>query len=314
MSEHERPFPMRTLTKEEAYQLTDVIKTPPQYPALTPRWVTKFLEFKALETGIYRINSIADGDTPLDVLCSMDPRNIEIPQGYVAYDTNPKEYQLINVSTIINVDTKVSDVYRAPYDQVNEQMSLTIEILKEKQESQIINNEYYGLLENTVPNQRIQPLRKAPTPDDLDELISKVWKEPSFFLAHPRAIAAFGRECTKRGVPPATSNINGGNFLCWRGIPILPTDKLFVDDQKNPVGKSGKTNILLVRTGEQKRGVIGLYQAHLPGEKSRGLSVRLRGIDDNGVASYLLSLYCSVAILSYDAVAVLENVEVGIYD
>ena len=44
----------------------------------------------------------------------------------------------------------------------------------------------------------------APTPDDLDELIARVWKEPAFFLAHPRAIAAFGRECTRRGVPPPT--------------------------------------------------------------------------------------------------------------
>jgi hypothetical protein len=37
------------------------------------------------------------------------------------------------------------------------------------------------------------------------------------------------------------------------------------------------------------------------------------GIDDNGVASYLLSLYCSAAILADDAIAVLEDVEVGEY-
>jgi hypothetical protein len=150
-------------------------------------------------------------------------------------------------------------------------------------------------------------------PDDLDELISKVWKDPSFFLAHPRAIAAFERECTKRGVPPVTVNIAGGNFIAWRGIPIIPTDKLFVDGLKNPKGKGGKTNILLVRTGEAKRGVIGLFQAGLPGEQSRGLSVRFRGIDDSGVASYLLSLYCSAAILADDALAVLEDIEVGEY-
>jgi hypothetical protein len=150
-------------------------------------------------------------------------------------------------------------------------------------------------------------------PDDLDELISKVWKDPSFFLAHPRAIAAFERECTRRGVPPVTVNIGGGTFIAWRGIPIIPTDKLFVDGLKSPKGKGGKTNILLVRTGEAKRGVIGLYQANVPGEQSRGLSVRFRGIDDNGVASYLLSVYCSAAILADDAVAVLEDVETGDY-
>ena len=86
-----------------------------------------------------------------------------------------------------------------------------------------------------------------------------------------------------------------------------------MDGLKNPASQSGKTNILLVRTGEAKRGVIGLYQSGLQGEHSRGLAIRFRGIDDRGVASYLLSLYCSAAILADDAIAVLENVEVGYY-
>ena len=37
---------------------------------------------------------------------------------------------------------------------------------------------------------RIQTRDGAPTPDDLDELITRVWKEPAFFLTHPLAIAA----------------------------------------------------------------------------------------------------------------------------
>ena len=147
----------------------------------------------------------------------------------------------------------------------------------------------------------------------MDELISKVWKEPSFFLAHPRAIAAFERECTRRGVPPVTASINGGTFILWRGIPLIPSDKMLVDGLKNPKSQSGKTNILLIRTGEAKRGVIGLYQNGMQGEQSRGLSIRFRGVDDKGIASYLLSMYCSAAILADDAIAVLEDVEVGEY-
>ncbi|VTN10084.1 35 kDa antigen [Raoultella terrigena] len=108
-------------------------------------------------------------------------------------------------------------------------------------------------------------------------------------------------------------NLQGGTFILWRGIPLIPSDKLFVDGLKNPKGQGGKTNILLIRSGESKRGVLGLYQEGLPNEQSRGLSVRFRGIDDNGVASYLLSLYCSAAILADDAIAVLEDVEVGEY-
>ena len=37
------------------------------------------------------------------------------------------------------------------------------------------------------------------------------------------------------------------------------------------------------------------------------------GINRKAIASYLISLYCSLAVLTDDAVAVLENVEVGKY-
>ena len=301
------------LGKKAAYNLADINKTRPQYGALTPKWLTKVLEFKGLDSGIYRINKVKEGETPLDVLCSVEKKSDIIPQGFVQYEEEPRELQLASISTIINVDTAVADVYSSPYDQIKEQLDLAIESLRERQESQLINNDDYGLLKNVPDSQRIQTRNGAPTPDDLDELITKVWKEPSFFLAHPRAIAAFERECTKRGVPPVTANIAGGTFICWRGIPIIPTDKLLVDGLKNPKSQSGKTNILLIRTGEAKRGVIGLFQRNMKNEQSRGLSVRFRGIDDKGVASYLLSLYCSAAILADDAIAVLEDVEVGEY-
>lgn len=304
---------INALGKEVAYNLADITKTRPQFQSITPRWLTKLLEFKGLDSGIYRVNKVVEGDTPLDVLCSSEKKSDIIPQGYVEYELKPREYILNSISTIINVNTAVQDVYSSPYDQAKEQLSLAIESLRERQESQIINNDDYGLLKNVADSQRIQTRNGAPTPDDLDELITKVWKEPSFFLAHPRAIAAFERECTKRGVPPVTVNLAGGIFITWRGIPLIPTNKLLVDGLKEPKSQSGKTNILLLRTGEAKRGVIGLYQSGMKDEASRGLSVRYRGIDDKGVASYLLSLYCSAAILADDALAVLEDVEVGEY-
>jgi hypothetical protein len=305
--------PPKALGPLAAYQLADIVKTRPQYAALTPRWLTRLLEFKALPAGLYRVNRVVEGDTPLDALCSQDPGRPAIPQGYVEYQAKPREHRLSSISAIVNVNTKVADVYSSPYDQAAEQLGLAIESLRERQESQIINNDDYGLLKNAADSQRVKSRTGSPTPDDLDELISKVWKEPSFFLAHPRAVAAFARECTRRGVPPAALSLAGGVFIQWRGVPIIPTDKLFVDGLKNPKAKTGLTNILLVRTGEAKRGVVGLYQANLPGDQSRGLAVRLRGVDDQGVASYLLSLYCSAAILADDALGVLEDVEVGNY-
>ncbi|MCE1171960.1 MAG: hypothetical protein LWW84_11675, partial [Azovibrio sp.] len=182
---------------------------------------------------------------------------------------------------------------------------LTIEIIKERQESELINHKEYGLLNNIAASQRVQPRTGAPTPDDLDELIARVWKEPGFFLAHPKAIAAFGRECTRRGVPPPTVSLFGSQFLTWRGIPLIPSDKLKIEN--------GRTNIILLRTGESRQGVVGLYQPNLPGEQTKGLSVRFMGINHKAIASYLVSLYCSLAVLTEDAIAVLENVEVGKY-
>jgi hypothetical protein len=133
-----------------------------------------------------------------------------------------------------------------------------------------------------------------------------VWKEPSFFLAHPAAISAFGRECTRRGVPPVAVTMYGAAFLTWRGLPIVPCAKLLVDE-------NGRSSILLIRSGEEKQGVIGLYQSNVPGEQSNGLSVRFMGIDSKGIGLYLLSIYCSAAILTEDAIAVLENVDTGFY-
>ena len=196
-------------------------------------------------------------------------------------------------------------MYSKPYNQISEQLRLAIETIKERQESELINNKDYGLLSNVAPSQIIKTRTGAPTPDDLDELLTKVWKEPGFFLLHPLAIAAFGRECTRRGVPPPTTSLFGSQFLTWRGIPLIPSDKL-------PI-KNGKSKIILLRTGESRQGVIGLIQPGLQGEQSPGLSVRFMGINERAIASYLVSLYCSLAVLVDDAIAVLEDVEIGKY-
>jgi len=204
---------------------------------------------------------------------------------------------------VVDIHTRVSDLYSSPYDQIGEQLRLTIETIKERQESELVNNPGYGMLANVADQQRISTLTGAPTPDDLDELITRVWKEPAFFLSHPRAIAAFGRECTRRGVPPATVSLFGSQFITWRGVPLIPSDKVPLED--------GKTKILLLRVGQERRGVVGLYQPGLTGEQSPGLSVRFMGISRSAIASYLISLYCSLAVLTDDALAVLDNVEVG---
>src|ERR1700723_3795548 len=291
-----------------AFQLANVTKTPPQYGAITPRWLVRFLDWKPLEAGILRVNRVVDEKT-VEVVCDQKDEKT-IPESFVNYEEKPREYILNSISAVVDVGTKISDLFSNPFDQIREQLRLTIETVKERQESELINNDGYGLLKNVPDSQRIKTRKGPPTPDDLDELLSKVWKEPSFFLAHPRAIAAFGRECTLRGGPPPTVTLFGSPFVTWRGIPLIPSDKLKVTE-----GSKGKasTNILLMRTGEKKRGVVGLFQPGLPGEASPSLSVRLMGINQRGAAQYLVSLYCSAAVLTDDALGVLENVDVGVY-
>ena len=209
---------------------------------------------------------------------------------------------LNSVSTILDVHTRVSDLYSRPHDQISQQLRLTIEAIKEHQEGELINSPNYGLIANIDDGQRVQTLAGPPTPDDLDNLLAKVWKEPAFFLTHPDVIAAFGRECTRRGVPPATVSLFGSQFITWRGLPLIPSNKVPVEN--------GKSKVLLLRVGASRQGVVGLFQPGLAGEQSPGLSVRYMGIDRSAIASYLVSLYCSLAILTEDAAAVLEGVDI----
>ena len=286
-----------------ARQLANTTKTFPQLSTITPRWLVHLLQWVPVEAGIYRVNKVRN---PEDVKIACAKRDeAELPQTFVDYEDKPREYYLNAVTTILDIHTRVSDLYSSPYDQIKEQLRLTIEAIKEHQESELINNADYGLIANVADQQRITPLSGAPTPDDLDELITRVWKEPAFFLTHPLAIAAFGRECTRRGVPPPTCSLFGSQFLTWRGLPLIPSDKVPVSD--------GKTKVLLIRVGDKRQGVVGLFQPGLPGEQSPGLSVRFMGINRSAIASYLVSLYCSLAVHTDDAIGLLDDVEVGKY-
>jgi len=307
--------PRRTLAEDAARQLANATKTRAQWGGITPRWLVPLLQWTPVEAGIFRLNRVketrgATAASSTDVECSPPrDRDPELPETFVDYEEQPREYFLNAVTTVLDVQTRVSDLYSRPFDQVQEQLRLLIEKVKERQEGELINNPEYGLLANAAPTMRIATRKGAPTPDDLDELIAKVWKEPCFFLAHPRAIAAFGRECTRRGVPPPPLALFGAPFLTWRGLPLVPSDKVpFEDDQG-----VGKTKILLLRTGEKKQGVVGLFQPGVPGEVSPSLSVRFMGINRKAIASYLISLYCSLAVLTEDALGVLDGVVVDKY-
>ncbi|MCA1194468.1 MULTISPECIES: family 2B encapsulin nanocompartment shell protein [unclassified Saccharopolyspora] len=227
----------------------------------------------------------------------------EAPLGgtFVDYETSPREYELAVAQAVLRVHSRVSDLYSTPMDQTEQQLRLTIEALRERQEHDLLNNPDFGLLHNADLSQRIHTRTGPPTPDDLDELLSSR-RKTRLVLAHPRAIAAFRRECNRRGVLPDVVEVEGTRVTGWRGVPMLPSDKI-------PVSEVGTTSILAMRTGAEDHGVVGLRQTGIPDEHEPGLNVRFMGMDEHAVVSYLVSTYYSAAVLVPDALGVLEHVE-----
>ncbi len=243
------------------------------------------------------------GEAAIDVAAGHEGEP-QLPGTFVDYETSPREYELSVAQTVLRIHSRVADLYNQPMNQTEQQLRLTIEALRERQEHELINNRRFGLLHNAELKQRIHTRTGPPTPDDLDELISMVWKEPHYFLAHPRAISAFGRECTRRGLYPRGADFHGHRVPSWRGIPILPCNKI-------PVTTHRTSSFLLMRTGEQNQGVVGLHQTGIPDEYQPSLSVRFMGIDQKAIVSYLVSAYYSAVVLVPDALGILENVEIG---
>ncbi|WP_431046075.1 family 2B encapsulin nanocompartment shell protein [Streptomyces sp. P1-3] len=225
-----------------------------------------------------------------------------LPGTFVDYELTPREYELSVAQTVLRVHTRVADLYNEPMDQVEQQLRLTIEALRERQEAELVNNPEFGLLHNADHSQRISTHSGPPTPDDMDELLSMRRGTKAFF-AHPRAISALGRECNKRGLNFDSADVGGHPVPAWRGVPILPCGKI-------PVSDEGTSAILAMRLGEAEQGVVGLRQTGIPDEYEPGLNVRFMGINDQALISYLVSTYYSAAVLVPDALGVLENVEV----
>ncbi|QPP10011.1 cyclic nucleotide-binding domain-containing protein [Streptomyces bathyalis] len=244
-----------------------------------------------------------DGESAVE-LASGHVGEAALPGTFVDYELSPREYELSVAQTVLRVHSRVADLYNHPMNQVEEQLRLTIEALRERQEHEMVNNRDFGLLHNAGLGQRIHTRTGPPTPDDFDELLATVWKEPSVILANPKAIAAFGRECSRRGIQPDSTDVEGHRLPAWRGVPVLPCNKI-------PVSQEGTTSVMVMRTGQENQGVVGLHQTGIPDEYQPGVSVRFMGIDEKALISYLVSAYYSAAVLVPDALGILEDVEIG---
>jgi hypothetical protein len=247
-----------------------------------------------------RVNRKGEAEIELAAGHSGEP---DLPTTYADYELAPREYGLSLTQTVLRVHSRVADLYNDPMNQVEQQLRLTVHALRERQEDELVNNAEFGFLANADFGQRISTRSGPPTPDDFDELLSMRRSTRALF-AHPKVIAAFGRECTRRGIYPSGVDLDGQGVSAWRGVPLLPCDKI-------PIADGHVSTVLALRTGEQDQGVVGLVPTTLPDEFEPGLNVRFMGIDTAAIMSYLVSAYYSAAVLVPDALGLLENVELG---
>jgi hypothetical protein len=300
------------LGTQAARKLATTTKTPPQMQAVSPRWLLRILPWVDVAGGTYRLTRTTrraierrGSDQPAVVTSAGHVGEVTLPSMFVDYETPAREYPLSAAQTVLRVHTRVDELYSDPMSQYEQQLRLTVEALRERQEYELLNDPGFGLLHNTAPRHSIRTLSGPPTPADLDNLIAKQTR-PRYLLAHPRAIAAFARRCNLAGLRPGTAAVGEERrpVLSWRGVPLLPCDKL-------PISPDQETTILVLRPGEDRQGVIGLRPAGLPDQHEPGVSVRRLGIDGQAVTSYLVSAYYSVVMPVPNCVCALTGVSLG---
>src|SRR6188474_2755701 len=101
----------RALGEKAARQLSNTTKTPPFWRGTTPRWLTQLLPWTPVEAGVYRLNQALDDE----FLAKCSPEQGEpLPVGRNRYEAQPREYVLSSISTTIEIDTRISDLFRSP--------------------------------------------------------------------------------------------------------------------------------------------------------------------------------------------------------
>ena len=228
-----------------------------------------------------------------------------LPGTYVDYETSPREYELSVAQTVLQIHTRVADLFNDPMNQTEQQLRLTVEALKERKEHELINNREFGLLHNADLKQRIHTRSGRADPGRHGRAAGHACgrtRRSSWPTRAPSPRSA--RSATAAASTPPASTWAATMVPAWRGIPIFPCNKI-------PVTDSRTSSILLMRTGEKNQGVVGLHQAGIPDEIEPSLSVRFMGINEKAIISYLVTAYFSAAVLIPDALGILESVEIG---
>ncbi len=75
-----------------------------------------------------------------------------LPSTFADYELAPREYELSVAQSVLRVHSRVADLFNQPMNQVQQQLRLTIEALRERQEHEMINNATTGCC--TTPSTR----------------------------------------------------------------------------------------------------------------------------------------------------------------
>jgi hypothetical protein len=180
--------------------------------------------------------------------------------------------------------------------------------MKERQEWELINNNRFGREQHRA----VDATHDSPRTADAGRFPTSSCRACGRNRAFPRPPG--GHRCVRasvpsRGVPPPTVSVFGSQFLTWRRVPLVPSDKCAIDRD----GQVPTTRIFLVRAGQERRGVVALHQPSIGDERLPSFAIRFNGIDEKGIASYLVTAYFSLAILAEDAAGSLDGVEIGNY-
>jgi hypothetical protein len=294
------------LSLQDARNVAMPHKTRPFWEKSTPRWLEKMLEVKGIENAIYQINKVteADNKTQFDV-----SEYEKISQSNINFTEKPDVLELYAIETIIKIPSKVDDIFNLPHNQKEIQIHLTLEKIFERKELLLFyfghtddnydkndgRKDQYGLLNYCVNHNKVLYAKGAFSLDYLDHMLSNVWIKPTFFVLHPDMLYHINTLCTQKGIHPETTELMGHKFATWRGIPLLPTDKL-----KRP--NKNIYDIFLIRSGESDNGVVQLINNNISYEQTASLVVKENSTDDYGMTNLRISYYFNVAVLSSDAI------------
>jgi hypothetical protein len=327
------PTPVLPLTSDRARVLSSPTQSAPIWSPRSPRWILEFFRAQAnvaVEGGAYQVNQVEDEENGLQIHAApllnlssktlradrshdkdMIEKNTMVATSVGLYAAEPRRIDLQAVQSIVKIANRVPVLYSDNHDQLQSQLNVASEFIYETVENLVFNHPEYGLLqEKNIPERMRFKTDGVATPDVLDELLARAWRRPDLFVMHPETLAEFRKQANASQLTLETVDVFGSPFTAWRGLPIVPSNKLSLrssSTEARPMSRvpaATGTSILLMRLGESKQGVVHLSaKGTETGPRLPGINVEYMGLEDNAVAKYLLTTYTAVAVLSAGGLA-----------